>query len=173
MVWIGQVAVRATDGMLETTGTINIHVRALNDPPAISLGNSTFVTQEDNALMLLNASVVDVDADESDDNYITVEMSAVYGRLSTHVFPGVLQSKNTLVGSISQVNSALKTLTYEPQHNWNSAKNATSEIQAISTFVLPPKEIFSIRTVATERFSQRLVCLARGSIEVRKRIDTV
>ena len=44
--WYGLlVAVRATDGMLETTGTINIHVRALNDPPAISLGNSTFVTQ--------------------------------------------------------------------------------------------------------------------------------
>ena len=81
-----QVAIRATDGILETTGTINIHVRALNDPPAISLGNSAFVTQEDNALMLINASVEDVDADESDDNYITVKMSAVYGRLTLMYF---------------------------------------------------------------------------------------
>jgi hypothetical protein len=48
----------------------------------------------------------------------------------------------------------LKTLKYQPNHNWNSAKNSLPEIQVITTSIAPPRETFSVKTVA-----------ARGSME--------
>jgi hypothetical protein len=154
--WNGleQMTVSVTDGLLTTTGVVNIHVHGVNDAPIISLGAASFTTEEDVAINLNDASVIDVDSDETDNNFIEIEMKAENGVMDVTLSPGVLKSGNKLKGTVSLINSALKTLKYQPNHNWNSAKNSLPEIQVITTSIAPPRETFSVKTVA-----------ARGSME--------
>jgi hypothetical protein len=75
-------------------------------------------------------------------------MNALFGQLETKAVPGVYQIGTSLRGSVSAVNTALRSLTYKPKMNWNSGIGSIGEIQTVALTVAPPKEIVSVRTSA-------------------------
>ena len=51
-------------------------------------------------------------------------------------------------GSVSAVNTALKSLVYKPKKDWNSDAGAINEIQSVKLTVASPKEVVSVKSKA-------------------------
>lgn len=122
--------VTATDpGGLNTGGTITVPVTVnpVNDAPTLVVPGAQ-TTAEDTSLAVTGITVADVDAGTSD---MTVTVSAPNGTLTTTA-NGSLTSVSgagtgtlTLTGSATALNTALATLSYDPNLNFNGADTIT------------------------------------------------
>lgn len=122
--------VTATDpGGLNTGGTITVPVTVnpVNDAPTIVVPGAQ-TTAEDTSLAITGITVADTDAGTSD---MTVTVSAPNGTLTATATGGLTSVSGagtgtlTLTGSATALNTALATLSYGPNLNYNGADTIT------------------------------------------------
>jgi VCBS repeat-containing protein len=115
-------------GPLAASRTVTITVRAVNDPPVLTLSTTTQNGTEDTPLTLAAMSVADVDAGNGK---LQVRLSVQHGRLTvnTTVAGGVLASDVTgngtrelvMLGTLTALNTTLNTaraVTYSPDQDF-------------------------------------------------------
>ncbi|EQC35656.1 hypothetical protein SDRG_06940 [Saprolegnia diclina VS20] len=107
---------------LESTATMPVVVTPVNDVPYIVLGADYYDTIEDEALLLPGFYAVDADNDNVS-VALTLDVGAISVAHNATIVAGTGNGDTTLVlnGSLSMVNAALSTLTYNPLRHWNSA----------------------------------------------------
>jgi len=111
-----------------STGTVHVTVNPINDGPMVSVPGPQAI-DEDMTLSVPGLSVSDID---SGTFAVTVSLSASNGTIS--LTPGGLTSSGvgssvvTLNGTISQLNTALGTVTYTPDLHFNGSDTLTLSI---------------------------------------------
>ncbi len=93
-----------------------ITINAVNDPPSITVGTPTFITNEDTAVNITGVTVDDPDAAPGELR-LTLAVPSAAGTLSAG---GVTSSTVVLSGTLAQLNTALGSLSFNPAENYNS-----------------------------------------------------
>jgi CTP-dependent riboflavin kinase len=115
------LTVATSDGSLNDTDTVPITVNAANDPPVNTVPGSRIV-DEDTTLAITGVSIADVDS-----TALTTTLTVAHGTLSA-IGAGVAGSGTatlTISGSATQINTALGTLSYHGNLDFNGADTLT------------------------------------------------
>lgn len=102
----------------ESTATVTVHVRAVNDAPTLSAPPSATIA-EDTPLVFDNGAIQvgDVDADEG--GGLKLDLTVSNGTLLPSGFTPPGSSSIALQGTVSDINSRLNGLVYEPAEDFN------------------------------------------------------
>ncbi|MBV5304259.1 MAG: tandem-95 repeat protein, partial [Chlorobium sp.] len=116
-------------GGLEPTGTFSITIQPVNDVPTITLPTARTAI-EDLPLAISGVSIADVDALSTD--ALTVTLAATNGVLSLIIDnltfstgDGAADATMTFSGTLTNINAALATLSYQGNSNYNGADSIT------------------------------------------------
>ncbi len=127
------LTVATSDGTATDTDMIAITVNAVNDAPINTVPVAQSVA-EDATLLIAGVSVADIDSSP-----LTTTLSVAHGTLNVTAGPGVGGNGTaivTITGTAAQINTALASLTYTGNLNFNGADTltvATSDTTATDT----------------------------------------
>ncbi len=127
-------ATQGSGGALVATGSTTVNITAVNDAPTANIVASAFGVSEDDGYRVFGGfSVSDVDAGGAD---IEFTLSVGQGIINLTNTTGLTLTGGangtatmTFTGSISDINTALGTVTYKPDANFNGTDAITSSGQ--------------------------------------------
>lgn len=113
------------------TGTVSITVNPVNDAPDLT-APGTATTAEDTLVGFTNGSTISITDIDAESGSLTVTLSSTNGVMNIDPNGATASSTTgstiTLDGTLSQLNAALGTLTYDPNLNFNGAATLTVNV---------------------------------------------